>query len=223
MLKCSTKAVAFFVVLYLSTTICLAASDSDEHHDAHAESPHGHDAAHADSSGHVAVNPNPLTVDPDLAIVTAVIFLLLLLVLAKFAWRPIMEALDRREQGIVDQLDEAKRINAQAKKISADYERKLAAAADEVRELLEEARRDAEATKQRIVAEAQDAAATERDRAVREIELAKYDALHELSQQSVQQAIDLAGQVVGREVNAEDHAGLIKESLEKFPSQPSFN
>ena len=201
--------VGFFVVLcFLCTSRCLAASDSN-----------GHDQAH----GHAAVNPNPLTVDPDLAIVTAIIFLLLLLVLAKFAWRPIIEALDRREQGIADQLDEAKRINLQAQKISADYERKLAAAADEVRELLEEARRDAEATKQRVVAEAQDAAAAERDRAVREIELAKYEALHELSQESVKQAIDLAGQVIRREVKAEDHTGLIKETLEKFPSQSSLN
>ena len=101
----------------------------------------------------------------------------------------------------------------------ADYEVKLSGAADEVRAMLDEARRDAEYTRQRIVNEAQDAANEEKQRALREIDLAKRQALEELWQESVDRAFDLAGQVVGRELDAKDHAKLIQESADKLPSQ----
>lgn len=172
--------------------------------------------AHDEGGG---TNLNPLTADPDLAIVTAVIFVILLVVLYKFAWGPITEGLEKREQGIADQIDEAKRVNLDAKKMVAQYEAKLESAAEEVREMLEEARRDAESTKQRIVNEARDAAVTERDQALRDIELAKYQALHELSQSAINKAVDLAGEIVGRELKPEDHSSLIIESLQKLPSR----
>ena len=187
----------------------------------------GHDSQHSEDS-HVAheehgINPSPLTLDPDLSIVTAIVFGLLLVVLAKFAWNPIMEALERREQGVAKQLDDAKAIHEDAKKFAANYEQKLASAADEVRSMLDEARRDADATKQRIVAEAQEAATAERTRALREIELAKYDALHELRQNSVDLAFGLARNVVKKELNSADHTNLIQEALEKLPSHESLN
>ena len=172
--------------------------------------------AHDEGGG---TNLNPLTADPDLAIVTAVIFVILLVVLYKFAWGPITEGLEKREQGIADQIDEAKRVNLDAKKMVVQYEAKLESAAEEVREMLEEARRDAESTKQRIVNEARDAAVTERDQALRDIELAKYQALHELSQSAINKAVDLAGEIVGRELKPEDHSSLIIESLQKLPSR----
>ena len=219
----------FWFIFVLATVTCLAAPgcshgegdesqhSADDHvtHEAHGTFASTDGATHGE---HPPVNPNPLTLDPDLSIVTAIVFGLLLLVLAKFAWNPIIEALERREQGVAKHLDDAKAIHEDAKKFAAGYEQKLASAADEVRSMLEEARRDADATKQRIVAEAQEAAAAERTRALREIELAKYDALHELRQNSVDLAFGLARNVVKKELNSADHANLIQEALEKLPT-----
>lgn len=161
---------------------------------------------------------NPMTGDPDLAIFTAIVFLVLLGVLWKFAWGPIAEALDRREKGIADQIDEARRSNEEAKRLLAEHQVKLDGAAEEVRALLEKARRDADAQRQQIVADAQEAARVEKERAVREITLAKNQALQDLAEKSVDTAVELAGRIVRRQLTAEDHAELINSALNQLPS-----
>lgn len=162
---------------------------------------------------------NPLTVNPDLAVVTAIVFVVLLLFLWKFAWGPIMEGLKKREESISEEIDSAERNNEKAQKLLADYEARLSTAADEVRSLIEQGRRDAESQKQQILTEAQQAAKAERDRAIREITVAKNEAMGELAQQSVDAAVDLAGRIVGRQLTTADHSRLIEEALDKFPSR----
>ena len=167
---------------------------------------------------HAEANINPLSFDPDLAIFTAIVFVMLLLVLRKFAWGPITEALDKREQGIADHAEQAKQSADEAKQTLVKYQAQLDAAADEVREMIAEARRDADSTKERVIAEAQDAAQKERDRALADIQSAKNQALSELAQKSVDTAVALAGQVMRREIKPDDHAALIQEAMQKFPS-----
>ncbi len=163
-------------------------------------------------------NSNPLSVDPDLAIVTLVVFLLLFAILRKFAWGPIRTALDSREKGIATLLEESKRSNEESRRLLEEHQLRLSKSGDEVRELLDQARRDAEAHKQRIMAEAEHAATAQKQRAVKEIVAAKDAALEELARTSVDQAVGLAGRIVGRQLNKEDHQQLIQESLQRFPS-----
>ena len=203
-------------------------SHGHHEHAAHGEESvdggHGHhnefDLSHANAGSQME---SPEEFKSDLAIWTLVVFGLLLLILMKFAWKPIIDGLDRREQSISGSIDEAKRIKEEAQTILASYEQKLASATEEVREMLEEARRDADVTKQRVIAEAQEAAKAEQDRALREIELAKYEALHELSNKGVDLAIDLAGQVIQKEIQVADHQNLIKDALQNFPQTDSLN
>lgn len=171
--------------------------DHDEGHDSHAghdsdaeldghehpdgDSDHGHGAegdhmttGHGGDDGHAAhANTNPLSVDPDLAIFTAIIFALLAVILRKFAWGPIREAVEAREKRIADQLTDAQRSNEEARRLLEEHESKLAASAEEVKSLMDEARRDAETQKERIIAEAEEAASEQKVRVVREIEAAK--------------------------------------------------
>lgn len=195
---------------------------------------HGEDGSsavvdHADDhgAGDHGVSPtatDPLSVDPDLAIWTAVVFVLLLIVLQKFAWGPISQGLDRREQGIAENIAAARQQHDEAKKLLVDYQRKLDRAADEVRQMLEEARRDAEHTKQQILVEAQAGAEAERNRALRDISTATNQALKELSEQSANLAVELAGRIVHAQLKPEDHAGLIREAVAQFSaSEPSSN
>jgi F-type H+-transporting ATPase subunit b len=164
-------------------------------------------------------SPNPLIFEPDLAVFTAIIFLVLLAVLWKFAWGPIIAGLQKREDSIADEIASAKRSNEDAKKMLTQYESRLDSAADEVRALLDQGRRDADAQRQQIVAEAQEAAQAEKERAVREISAAKNEALGELAQKSVDTAVDLAGRIVGERLGPADHTRLIQDALEKFPSE----
>ncbi len=168
--------------------------------------------------------PNPLAVDTDLAVWTFVVFLVLFGVLWKFAWGPIAHALDRREHHIAENIAAAQRAQDDAKSMLAEYEGKLAGAADQVRQMLEEARRDAEGVKQEIVGEARTAAQQEHQRAMRDIRTATDAAVEELSQRSADLAIQLAGKVISAKLSAEERAKLVQESLNKFAAAtPSQN
>ena len=159
-----------------------------------------------------------MSIDPDLALFTLLVFVILLIVLGKFAWKPIIEALERREQGIADHIAEAERNHNEAKALLAQYEQKLALAANEVRELLDEARRDAEHTRQSILAEAKAGAEAERARALHEIESATDAALKTLAERSANLAVELAGKVLQTKLSPADHQRLIQDAMAKFPA-----
>ena len=188
-----------------------AAAEVTSSADVHADA--AHQATHGDGE---AGGINPVTFDPDLAIVTAIIFLVLLAVLWKFAWGPIVQALDKREHTVAEQLADAKRSQDEAKRLLVEHEQRMAGTAAEVKQLLDQARRDAEIQKQQILETAQAAAVAEKDRAVREIDAAKNAALSALAKKSVDTAVDLAGQIVRRQLNADDHSQLIGDALQQF-------
>lgn len=168
-----------------------------------------------------AAGPNPLAVDPDLAIWTAVIFLVLLAVLGKFAWPPIVEALEQREKRIADHISAAEAKHEEAKQVLAQHEARLAAAADEVRALLEEARRDAENTKAQIIAEARQAAQTEHDRALRDVQQATDVAMKQLAETSAVLAVQLASKVVQDEISPAQQDRLVREAVGRLAASPT--
>ena len=160
----------------------------------------------------------------DLAIYTVVVFLLLLAILGKFAWPVVTAALEEREKRIEGNIAAAQAKHEEAKLLLAQHEAKLATAADEVRALLEEARRDAEHTKAQILVEAKQAAEAERDRAVRDIKRAAENELKSLAETSTDLAIDLASHVVRQNITAEQQAQLVRDALSKLViTEPSEN
>jgi len=177
------------------------------------------EAAAEEKSG----EPNPLAVDPDLAIFTAVIFLLLLAVLGKFAWPQITAALEERERKIADNIAAAEKRHEDAKRLLAEHEAKLAAAAGEIRAMIEEARRDAEHTKKSIEAQGHKSAQDELDRAVREIKRARDAAVQELAIASANVAVDLAGKIIREKLTTEQNNALVREAMAKLAPQPSRN
>jgi len=180
--------------------------------------------AHAAAAGESSGDPNPLAVDPDLAIWTAVIFVLLFLVLRTFAWPQITAALEERERKIADNIASAEALHADAKRLLAEHEAKLAAAAGEVRAMLEDARRDADHTRRQIEADGHKAAKEELDRAVREIGRARDAAIQNLAVASANVAIDLARGVVREEISADRQKQIVREALSKLgAATPSTN
>lgn len=167
--------------------------------------------------------PDPLVVDPDLAVFSAIVFVLLLLILTKFAWGPIVAGLEKRESRIAENIASAERAAEDARRMMADYEAKLAGAADQVRAMLDEARRDAEHTKDQIVAEAKAAAQLEHDRQMRELRTATDQALKSLSEFLADQAVDLASRIIREKLNAKDHDRLVKDAVARFTQSPSVN
>ncbi len=161
---------------------------------------------------------NPLTVDPDLAIFSAILFSILLAILWKFAWGPISDGLEKREKSIADQIDSANAAAEKSARLLADHEAKMATASDEANQILATARKEAEVVKERIVSQANEEAERQRQRAISDIEAAKNQAVRALAQASVDSAVALAGRLVGEELDAQRHAKLIENSLDQFQS-----
>jgi F-type H+-transporting ATPase subunit b len=164
-------------------------------------------------------NLNPLSPEAwktDLALWTAVVFLVLFAVLAGFGWRPLAKGLEKREQGIADQIAQAEEANREAKKVLAGYEKRLADAQNEVRGIIEQGRRDAEQIGQQMLDKAKAESKAEHERAIHQIEAATASAVKELADRSAALAVDLAGKIVRAKLSPSDHANLIEQAVAGF-------
>jgi F-type H+-transporting ATPase subunit b len=175
-------------------------------------------AAEAEQGGGGA--SNPFAGDLGNAIWTLVIFVIVLIVLGKFAWGPILNTLQARETFIRESLETAKRDRDEAEARLREYEERLAQARAEATAIVEEGRRDAVVVKQRIEEDAQLEADKRLERAKREIQIATETATKELYLLSARLATDMAGKMIGRELTPQDHERLIAESLDGVNAAP---
>ncbi len=172
------------------------------------------DAAHA-------AHPDgpPLSFVSDLAIWSLITFLVYLFVLKKAAWQPLISGLDQREAGVKQALADAESARIKAEKMLAEHAKKLDKVQEEVKEILAEARRDAEYTKQDIVAAANKEAQATRKRAVEEIEHARDVAMKELFDFVSSNVIGATANVLGRALSDDDQKRLVKDALSQIGSK----
>ena len=175
-------------------------------------------AAPAVAQEHEAAANNPFAGDFGNALWTVVVFVLVLVVLGKFAWGPILKGLQARESYILESLEKAKKERDEADARMKLYEDKLAQARTEVTAMVEEGRRDAEVVKRKILDEARQEAEKERERTKREIQLATDTATKQLYALSAKMATDLAGIIIRKELTPQDHERLIAESIQELSS-----
>ncbi len=221
-----TRKVAWFAVVAVCVALFAARQSAAQgvEVDAEAAAQASAQKAEAAETGGASGQPNPLAFDPDLAIWTFVVFAVLFGLLSVFAWPQISAALEERERKITDNIAAAEARHEDAKRLLAEHEAKLAAAAGEVRAMLEEARRDADHTRRQIEADGHKAAKDELDRAVREIGRARDAAIQNLAVASANVAIDLARGVVGDEISADRQKQIVREALGKLgAATPSKN
>jgi F-type H+-transporting ATPase subunit b len=170
----------------------------------------------AAAEGHGEPSLNPMEFFSNTAFWTLVIFLAVVAILYKFAFGPIAKALDEREQGILGNIAAAQKQNDDAKELLKQYQAKLDASKEEVRQILESAKKDAARQADDIVTKARDAAGLERDRAMKEIESATTSALQSIAERSATLATNLAGKMIRAEVKPEQHRNLIDAALQEF-------
>jgi F-type H+-transporting ATPase subunit b len=182
---------------------------------------HGNQAGHHESSEHGGSGVNPLEFKKDLAIWTLVVFLLLLLVLGKYAWGPIVQGLEKREKRIEEQIASAEQANVEARRILTEYQAKLSNAEAEVREVLEKGRRDAEQLGRQMLDQTRDESRREKERALHEIDAATGEALNELARRSADLAVELAGKIVQAKMDRAEHAKLIEQAVAGFAKTPA--
>lgn len=143
-------------------------------------------------------------------------FVAVLVVLGKFAWGPILGALQKREDFIRDSLEQAKRDRQEAEARLKEYEQRLQGARKEATEIVEEGRRDAEVVKHKIEETARGEAAATLERAKREIGIATDTAVKQLYTLSATLATEVASRIIRKELDPKEHERLIAESLEEL-------
>jgi len=156
---------------------------------------------------------NPLQGDFGNFVWTVVVLLLVFWVLSKYAWGPLLGALQGREDFIRSSLEQAKGERDQARVLLGEYEAKLASARQEIDGMIDEARRDATSLREREEASAKAEARQIVERARREIEIATDTAVAELYERATTLATLAAGKVLERELTGADHQRLIAESI----------
>ena len=149
-------------------------------------------------------------------IFTLIIFVIVVTVLGKFAWKPVLRVLQQREQMIHDALVEAKRERAEADKLLARYQQQVDHAREEATAIVEEGKRDAEAVRRRLHEEAQREADEMIERAKREIRLATSAAVKDVYDLTGRLAIEVAGQVLQAEVSPDKHRQLVQDALNRI-------
>ena len=199
-------------------TAAPSGSEGEGHEGGALRGAHGdpYDLSHQNASKSLE---DPSEFKSDLAIWTFVVFICLSALLLKFAWRPVMEGLEKREHSIASMIHDAKTSAEKATEQLRQYEAQLAAASAEAQRMIARAQKDAEATKEQIVSEARTAARKERERAVADIENAKNSALQEMTSRSVDLAMLMAGRIVRRQLKPEDQSQLIRETLDQLPGR----
>ena len=209
--------IAACLVLAVTPTTAVRADDAEGHGE-HVE------IGHAAPEGVAQKDfESPAWFQKDLAVWSFAVFMVLLGLLSTFAWKPIMNGLDKREQGIADMIASTKASHEDAKRMLASYERRLAEAAEEVRGMLDEARRDADSTRQAIVAEARKAADDEKSRARHEIGLATDEALSKIADRAGDLAVEVAGRFLKEKLGRDDQTRLVRDSVASLGTKPSMN
>jgi ATP synthase F0 subunit b len=147
---------------------------------------------------------------------TLLIFVGLLVVLGKYAWRPMLDALSRREQFIRQTLETAAKDRAEAERMMAEHRQALAKSKQEAQAILDQGRQDAETVRQRLHQQAQAEADGIIERARQEIHLAKQSALQDLQNVAADLSVNVASKIIQRSLSSSDQQRLVEESLKQL-------
>jgi F-type H+-transporting ATPase subunit b len=147
--------------------------------------------------------------DWGLQIWTLVSFVVLLVLLSKFAFKPIAQALDRRGETIKKSIEEAEKQRAEAKKSMDDYQKQLAEARAEANKIIEEARGLGETVRKEVVEKANSEASAAVQRAQEEIQRQKEKGIQEMKDTVASLSVQIASRVIEKEVNEATHRQLI--------------
>lgn len=223
-----TRSKVYFRIGVLAAIVGLFAASrapaAQESHGAAAAPSHGPTSSHAEAApaagehGGPAEAANPLKPEPTLAIWTLIVFIGLMFVLGRFAWKPLLSALHQREHHLQHVLEETERARNESESLLADHRRQMARVADEVRAILEKARQDAQAAADRLIKQAHDEADSARQRAQRDIASARDQALAEIWQKAADTAVAVAGRVLATELTADDHRRLLDAAIRELPA-----
>jgi F-type H+-transporting ATPase subunit b len=159
---------------------------------------------------------NPLVQpDPGLFIWTILTFLVLLALLAKFAWRPLLEALESRQNDIRKSLDDAQRARQELERLNQESAQIINQARVEADQIIVNSRADAERLREDLKVKARAEADAVVKNAERQIQLETARALQQIRAEAVDLSVMIASKLIQKNLTREDNERLIEEALKQ--------
>ena len=166
---------------------------------------------------------NPLVQpDPGLFIWTILTFLVLVALLAKFAWQPLLRALESRQATIVKALDDAQRAKQELERLQRESTEIITAARVDAEAIVSRSRSDAEQLREELKQKARAEAAAIVKNAERQIQLETARALQQIRSEAVDLSVTIASKILQRNVTKADNEGLIEETLKQVEARRDF-
>jgi len=156
-----------------------------------------------------------LRVEPGLLLWTWVTFVVLLLILWKAAWKPLVEALDARAEKVRGDIEHADRSRQEAEKLLAQHKLMMDNARNEAAQFIADSKTEAEKMRNEIIEKAGVDAENLSERARKEIGLAKDRALSEIKAEIVNLSTEIAAKIIKKNLDANDQKALVEETLNK--------
>ncbi len=159
-----------------------------------------------------------MDLNPGLTLWTAITFLVLIAVLAKFAFGPIVKMLDERERTIREAIEQAKKERAEAEKLLGQQKESLAVARREAAEIAKKNQQEVEVLRADLTARAKKEADDLVASARRQIQEEKSKAIAELKGQVADLAIDAASRIIKANLDEKAQRALVEEYINQLPA-----
>lgn len=150
---------------------------------------------------------------PGLAIWTIITFTVLLVLLKKLAWKPMIDALEKREEHIRNAVETAEKSQEQAKKLLEEANQKLEKANKEAKEIFEAAQQKATELQRNMLAEARQETTRLKEQAQTQILRAKEKAMEELWELLGNASAEITHQLIGKSLDQPEHLQLINQAV----------
>lgn len=143
-------------------------------------------------------------------------FIILVAILGRYAYKPMLKVLDARKERIQNDLDSAAASKADAVKLKESYEEQLRNAQVKAQEIVNQAVKEAKAKAQEQIEAAHIAIEQEKENATKQIERERKDALNDLKTQVAILSCDIAAKIISKNMTPEDNGRIIEDSIIKL-------
>lgn len=146
-------------------------------------------------------------------------FFILVWLLARFAYKPLLAIMIERKERIAKDLEAAEQARAEAEKFKADYAAQIANARIEAQQIVEKAVQEAENTTREQLSTAREQIEEEKNRARQDIAIERDRAMNSLRNEVVSLSVAMAGKVVAKDMNSETNTKLIEDAIRQLDSK----
>jgi F-type H+-transporting ATPase subunit b len=142
-------------------------------------------------------------------------FLVLLAVLKKFLYKPLLSMIDAREQQVRNDLENAAKAKEDAQKLKEEYTKQMEQAKQEAQQIIEKATKIGEESREALLNQAREEAVRMTEKAQEMIRLEKEEALTQLRGEVASLVVMAAGKVIDKTIDQQSHEKLIRDFIEE--------